>query len=83
VRGDGGDIGDLLGGPELRDADVGQADVADDALLAQFRERADLVLEGDVVGGMRADLERLDLLYTSLLLQQASGLQQARVPGWA
>ena len=35
------------------------------------------------VFGYRSDLERLDLLYTSVLLQQASGLQQARVPGWA
>lgn len=32
------------------------------------------------VFGYRSDLERLDLLYTSLLLQQASGLHQACVP---
>jgi hypothetical protein len=48
MRGDGGDIGDLLGCPELPDADVGQADVPDDALLAQLGEGADLVLERDV-----------------------------------
>lgn len=34
------------------------------------------------VFGYRSDLERLDLLYTSLLLQQASGLQHAHVPDW-
>jgi hypothetical protein len=34
------------------------------------------------VFGYRSDLERLDLLYTSLLLQQASALQQARIPEW-
>jgi hypothetical protein len=35
------------------------------------------------VFGYRSDLERLDLLYTSVLLQQASGLQRTRVPEWA
>ncbi len=34
------------------------------------------------VFGYQSDLERLDLLYTSLLLQQSSGLQQARIPEW-
>jgi len=34
------------------------------------------------VFGYRSDLERLDLLYTSLLLQQASRLRQARIPEW-
>ena len=48
ARGDGGDIGDPPGRPELPDADVGQSDVADDALLAQLGERTDLILERDV-----------------------------------
>jgi Protein of unknown function (DUF2786) len=34
------------------------------------------------VFGYRFDLERLDLLYTSPLLQQDSGLRQASIPEW-
>jgi hypothetical protein len=34
------------------------------------------------VFGFQSDLERLDVLYTSLLLQMASGLNRQQVPGW-
>ena len=40
---------DLLGGLELVDVDLGQADVADLALLLQRDELADLVLGGELV----------------------------------
>jgi hypothetical protein len=33
--------------------------------------------------GFRSDLERTDVLYTSLLLQMWQGLGQAEVPGWS
>lgn len=32
--------------------------------------------------GFESDLERLDVLYTSLLLQMANGLRQVQVPSW-
>lgn len=33
--------------------------------------------------GFKSDLERTDVLYTSLLLQMWQGLNQAQVPGWS
>jgi Protein of unknown function (DUF2786) len=33
--------------------------------------------------GFQSDLERLDVMYTSLLLQMASGLRYAEIPAWS
>ena len=53
--------GDLLGGGQLLDGDLGQADVADLALVLQGLELADLVLERDV-GVDAVQLEQVDPL---------------------
>jgi len=45
VGGDGGDLGDPHGRAKLLRCHVRQADVPDQALLAQFGEGADLILE--------------------------------------
>jgi hypothetical protein len=48
MSGDGRDVGDLRGRPQLTGGHVGQADVTDQPLLTQLGKGADLVLERGV-----------------------------------
>src|SRR3954469_25878808 len=62
VDGDGGDVGDRHGGAELLGTDVGEADVADEAVLAQPRERVDDLLEWSVGHGWRVQVVEVDVV---------------------
>jgi hypothetical protein len=62
VDSDGGDVGDREGGAELVGADVGEADVADEAVLAHSRERLDDLLERRVGHSRRVQVVEVDVV---------------------
>src|SRR4051812_34579571 len=62
VDGDGGDVGDRHGGAELLGTHVGEADVADEAVVAQPRERVDDLLEWSVGHSRRVQVVEVDVV---------------------
>src|SRR4051812_38846983 len=62
VDGHGGDLGDRHGGAELVSADVGETDVANEAILAHAGERLDDRLEGGVGHGRRVQVVEIDVV---------------------